>query len=117
MAARAHAFDIVAARRGERGAELVEQQAAEAFDHAQRSAKVVRDRIPERFELLVGGFELGGAFLYALLELLVEKPDLCGRTLALGDIARDALHGDRNAVAQHGPRADLERQAPAIFGD
>ena len=54
---------------------VLEQRLAEAVDAAQRRAQVVRDRVAERLQLLVGRFELGGALAHALLELRVEPPD------------------------------------------
>jgi len=38
---------------------------------SQRRAQVMRDRIGESFQLLVGGFELCGALDHALLQLIV----------------------------------------------
>src|SRR6218665_2389319 len=52
------------------------QQLGEADDVAQRSAQIVRDRIAERFQFLVGLLELGGALAHARLQSRVELADL-----------------------------------------
>ncbi len=63
----------VAERLGaEHGAALLDHLGAEAVDRAQRRAQVVRHRVGEGLELLVGRAQLAGALEHALLELLVE---------------------------------------------
>ena len=52
------------------------QQIDKSVNVAQRRAQVVRHRIAEGLELLVGGGELRGALLYAPLERGVQPADL-----------------------------------------
>src|SRR5215831_4899288 len=47
---------------------ILEQRLAEALHRAQRRAQIVRDRIPERLELVVALFELGGPLADLVLE-------------------------------------------------
>ena len=45
----------------------------------------MRHRVAERLQFLVGGFQLSGAVLDALLKSLVQSEDSLLRPLALGD--------------------------------
>src|SRR5262245_46887465 len=67
---------------------VFEQQAAVAFDAAQRGFQVMRDGVRESLELARLGVERGGAVGYALFELGVELIERLFNLLALGDIAR-----------------------------
>ncbi len=49
----------------------------------ERGAQIMRDGIAERFELLVGRLEFGGARLHLTLQVLVELTDLLIRAFSL----------------------------------
>src|ERR1035438_3768786 len=49
------------------------QYARKAVDGSQRRAEIVRNRIGEGFQFVVGGFQLSGAFLNAFLQLRVDR--------------------------------------------
>jgi hypothetical protein len=54
---------------------ILDQDTGEALNGAQRGTQVVRDRIGEGFEFLVGRLELGGAFEDAPFEISVQSAD------------------------------------------
>src|SRR5580658_128954 len=72
---------------------LLEHQ-CETVDGAQRCPQVVRDRVAETLELLVGGFELRGL----ALQLLVQFPNRMLGALAFGDVHRDSQQELRLSV-------------------
>ena len=74
----AHPLQIVAAAvTGARfGRKLVFQRLAEAADRGQWGAQVVRDRVREGAQLMVGDLELGGPFSHSLLQLGVQLDNL-----------------------------------------
>ena len=53
-----------------------------AINVAERTAQIMRHRVAERLELLVGSFE----FCSVAMQILVKFPDRLFRMLALGDI-------------------------------
>ncbi len=76
---------------------VLDERAAEPRHRAQRRAQVVGHRVRERLELAVGGRELGGAILDALLELGVELTKRFFREHPLGHVLGRAQHPDRRA--------------------
>ena len=68
----------------------------------------MRHGVAERLQLVVGSFELRGAFPHALLQLGVQPKDLVFRLLALGELSLNRLmqmglfHADGNLSAQAG---------------
>src|SRR3954469_19831195 len=62
------------------------QQLREPTDVPEWRTQIVGYRIGERLKLFVGFFELYGALLDSLFELLVEKTDLLFCPLTLGDL-------------------------------
>src|SRR5207253_4027012 len=57
-----------------------EEDFEKALDMAQRRAQIVRNRVAERLEFLIGILQLRRAFLHAMLEFNVESPDLLPRS-------------------------------------
>ena len=88
----ANAIQILVRVSVERGPVVFQQRQAPAVDPTQRRAKIVRHRIGEGFQLLVGGLELDGAVLNALFQLPVELPDFLLRALFLRDIPLHFQH-------------------------
>src|SRR5450756_407875 len=74
------------------------EQAREPADMAQRRAQVVRHRVGEGLELLVGGVQLRGAVEDALLELGVEALDLVLGRLTGGEVDDAAVDARRVAL-------------------
>jgi len=68
---------------------FIQHNVGEAVHGAQRRAQVVGDGIAERFQLLVGLFELGRALDDPLLEFGVESPDILLGLFAVGDVRAD----------------------------
>ena len=66
-----------------------QQHPAEAVHRSQRRAQVVRDRVHERFELLVARAQLLGSLGDPLLELGVERADLLLSLFALAHVPRE----------------------------
>src|SRR5438067_753978 len=89
------------------------QEARPDEDGAERRPQLVRERGEELVLRAVRELRLGTRRLLAGEQLcpLPHHPP------PLPDVARDALHAHRLAVAQHEPRAHLERHAVAVPGD
>ena len=60
----------------------------------QRRAQVVRDRVAERFLLLHGRHQPGGALVDAAVQFFVQHADLVFGASALGDVAGNAEEAD-----------------------
>src|SRR6187431_741782 len=95
------------------------QKICEAQDLAEGSAQIMRDRMGERLQLLVGGLELSRASENALLQFRIEAPYLAFRKFALRDVTdvalnhfliaglidvADKLHVDRTALPRFQPQ-------------
>ena len=63
-----------------------EQAVTESIDAPQRGAQIVRNRIGEGCQFLVGSRELGFAGGYPLFQFGVEPEELLFRSLTFGDI-------------------------------
>ena len=85
-------------------------QAGKTIDSAQRGAQVVRHRITEGLQLLVGQLELGCALLHAVFQAGVEVADFNVRLQAL-EFGRGARGKNLQGRMQQGRLALFERLA------
>ena len=87
---------------------------AEPGDRAQRGAQVVRDRVAERLELLVGRLELGRALADPLLELRVQPRVLDRQPGAVGQVLqqRDVVVGVARARRDCAPATAMPIAVP-----
>src|SRR4051794_32495139 len=74
------------------------QQLREPTDVPEWRTQIVGYRIGERLKLFVGFFELYGALVDSLFELLVEKTDLLFCPLALCNVASNRRRTDDAAL-------------------
>jgi hypothetical protein len=77
----ADTLELATGGRRQRGLVVLADQRGEALDRAQRRPQVVRDRVGERFEILVGRFEQRSSLANLGLEVEIESPDIVGRVL------------------------------------
>ena len=61
--------------------------------------QVVRHRVTESFQFLVGGFQLRGPQLHFFFQLIVEFQNFYFGCLSLGDVARDFCYPNNRAAA------------------
>ena len=83
---------------------VIQHRLRKSIHGAQGRTQIVRDRIGERFELLVRGLELCGALDHALLQIPVESLDFPFRLLHPAHVRI------RPAPAQHAARGILQRK-------
>ncbi len=102
---------------------LLAQEVGEAAHVPERRSQVVRDRVAERLELLVGGLQLGGPLLHPAVERDVELSQLGLCEHPVGDVGGEAeiavagqLHGGDRPPARFsglGGEGDFAGGVPA----
>jgi hypothetical protein len=72
--------------------EFLQQNLGKSANMPQRGPQVVGDRISERFQFPVRGFQLSRALFYSLFQFIVELANFPLRFLPLGNIAGRGKH-------------------------
>ncbi len=89
------------------------QHLREAVEVAQWRAQVVGDGVGERFQLLVGLFQLGRALHHPTLEGLIELPDFFFCPLAFGNVAQ-VTREHRRPTGENAGNRQLDRELGPI---
>ena len=79
---------------GQRGAEFLYEYLGEPAYVTYWRSQIVRHRVGEGFQFLVGDFQFGSTLNHPPLQALIERLDLPFRSFAFSDIAE---HGDASA--------------------